>query len=172
LRVVEALTAASTYQPLEHAQVCLTDSAHFVTLSLLNVEYTDAPSTQPHPVSTDMMPCPYCGTLLPKDAENCTRCDWTRRATETAEPRASDAMAVLLSVVPGLGHIYKGHKVVGALLLFLVTPIAFAFALLAAFASAGFGLGILVFYWLGVMIHVWGIEDRVPPASVDQGEQY
>jgi len=119
-----------------------------------------------------MMPCPYCGTLLPKDAERCTRCDWTLRATETAEPRASDAMAVLLSVVPGLGHIYKGHKVVGALLLLLVTPIAFAFALLAAFASAGFGLGILVFYWLGVMIHVWGIEDRVPPASVDQGEQY
>jgi hypothetical protein len=145
---------------------------HLVTLSLISVEYTDAPSTQPQPVSTDMMPCPYCGTLLPKDAESCTRCDWTRHATETAEPRASDAMAVLLSVVPGLGHIYKGHKVVGAFLLFLVTPIAFVFALLAAFASAGFGLGILVFYWLGVMIHVWGIEDRVPPASADQGEQY
>ena len=43
---------------------------------------------------------------------------------------------------------------------------------LSAFASAGFGIGILVFYWIGVMIHVWGIEDRVSPTSVDEGEQY
>jgi hypothetical protein len=29
----------------------------------------------------------------------------------------------------------------------------------------------LVFYWLAVMIHVWGIEDRVTPTP-DEGEQY
>jgi len=116
------------------------------------------------------MTCPYCGASLPKDAENCTRCDWTRRATETAEPQASDAMAVLLSVIPGLGHIYKGHKLTGAILLLVVTPIAVVFGFLAAFASAGFGIGILVFYWLGVMLHVWGIKDRVTPT--DEGEQY
>ena len=79
-------------------------------------------------------------------------------------------MAILLSIIPGLGHIYKGHKVMGSVLLFLVTPIAIAFGFLAAFASAGFGIGILVFYWIGVMIHVWGIEDRVSP--VEEGEQY
>jgi hypothetical protein len=81
-------------------------------------------------------------------------------------------MAILLSIVPGLGHIYKGHRVMGAVLLFLVTPIAVAFGLLAAFASAGFGIGMLVFYWIGVMIHVWGIEDRVLPTQADEGEQY
>jgi hypothetical protein len=133
------------------------------------MEYTDAP-TEPQPISDDTMQCPYCGTWLPKDAESCTRCDWTREATTPAEPKASDAMAILLSIIPGLGHIYKGHKVTGAILLFLVTPIAIVFGLLAAFASAGFGIGILVFYWIGVMIHVWGIEDRVAP--VEEGEQY
>jgi len=81
-------------------------------------------------------------------------------------------MAILLSIIPGLGHIYKGYRVMGAVLLFIVTPIAVAFGLLAAFASAGFGIGMLVFYWLGVMIHVWGIEDRVSPISADEGEQY
>jgi hypothetical protein len=134
------------------------------------MEYTDAP-TQPQSVSNDTMACPYCGAILPKDAKACNRCDWTREATTPAEPKASDAMAILLSIIPGLGHIYKGHRVVGAVLLFLVTPIAIAFGLLAAFASAGFGIGMLVFYWLAVMIHVWGIEDRVTPAP-DEGEQY
>jgi hypothetical protein len=133
------------------------------------VEYTDAPA-QPEIVSTDTMPCPFCGTILPKNAQRCTNCDWTREATKPAEPKASDAMAILLSIIPGLGHIYKGHKLVGAILLFLVTPVAIVFGLLAAFASAGFGIGILVFYWIGVMIHVWGIEDRV--TTIDDGEQY
>ncbi len=59
----------------------------------------------------------------------------------------------------------------GGLLLFLITPIAVAFGFLAAFASAGFGIFILVFYWIAVMIHVWGIEDRVN-ATPDEGEQY
>jgi hypothetical protein len=145
------------------------DGSCDVCLSILNVEYTDAP-TQPEVISTGTMPCPYCGTILPENAEACTNCDWTREATKPAEPKASDAMAILLSIIPGLGHIYKGHKVTGAVLLFLVTPVAVVFALLAAFASAGFGIGILVFYWIGVMIHVWGIEDRV--TTVDEGEQY
>src|ERR1700720_2740198 len=103
------------------------------------MEYTDAP-TQAQPVSTDTMACPYCGAILPKDAEACNRCDWTREATTPAEPKASDAMAILLSIIPGLGHIYKGHRVVGAVLLFLVTPLAVMFAVIAAVASAGWGI--------------------------------
>src|SRR6202030_3771011 len=134
------------------------------------MEYTDAP-TQTQEISWDTKQCQFCGTTLPKNATACTSCDWTREATTPAEPKASDAMAILLSIIPGLGHIYKGHRVVGAVLLFLVTPIAIAFGLLAAFASAGFGIGMLVFYWLAVMIHVWGIEDRVTPTP-DEGEQY
>src|SRR2546427_6122455 len=79
----------------------------------MNVEYTDAPATQPASTEGDKKPCPYCGHLLPKDAQSCDRCDWTRGAPETAEGKASDAVAVLLSVIPGLGHIYKGHRVAG-----------------------------------------------------------
>jgi len=134
------------------------------------MEYTDAPP-QPEQISSDMMPCPYCGTMLPSNAESCPNCDWTREATKPAEPKASDAMAILLSMIPGLGHIYKGHRVVGAVLLFLVTPIAIVFGFLAAFASAGFGIGLLVFYWIGVMIHAWAIDDRITPTA-DEGEQY
>ena len=134
------------------------------------MEYTDAP-IQPETVDPFTMQCPFCGTTLPRDAEACPNCDWTREATKPAEPKASDAMAILLSIIPGLGHIYKGHRLVGSVLLFLVTPVAIVFGFLAAFASAGFGIGILVFYWIGVMIHVWGIEDRVTPTP-DEGEQY
>jgi uncharacterized membrane protein YphA (DoxX/SURF4 family) len=136
----------------------------------LGMEYTDAP-TQPEPVSWDTMSCPFCGATLPLNAQACTNCDWTLEATKPAEPKASDAMAILLSMIPGLGHIYKGHRVVGAVILLIVTPIAFVFGVLAAIASAGFGIGLLVFYWIGVMIHAWAIDDRVTPTP-DEGEQY
>ena len=80
-------------------------------------------------------------------------------------------MAILLSMIPGLGHIYKGHRVVGSVILFIVTPLAIVFGFLAAIASAGFGIGLLVFYWIGVMIHAWAIDDRVT-ITPDEGEQY
>jgi TM2 domain-containing membrane protein YozV len=134
------------------------------------MEYTDAP-TQPAPVSFDTMECPFCGTILPANAQACTNCDWTLEASKPAEPKASDAMAILLSIIPGLGHIYKGHRVMGALILFLITPTAIAFAILAAIASAGWGILTLIPYWGAVMLHVWAIDDRVPQKP-DEGEQY
>jgi hypothetical protein len=136
------------------------------------VEYTDAPTTTADADQGDKMPCPYCGHLLPKDAEACDQCDWTRKDTETVEGKASDAVAVMLSVLPGLGHIYKGHKLIGALLLLVATPMAVGIALLAATATAGFALLLLPLYWFGVMFHVWGIEDRVVTPERDEGEQY
>ena len=134
------------------------------------MEYTDAPP-QPEPVSFDTMECPFCGTALPANAQACTNCDWTLEASKPAEPKASDAMAILLSIIPGLGHIYKGHRVMGALILFLITPTAIAFAILAAIASAGWGILTLIPYWGAVMLHVWAIDDRVPQKP-DEGEQY
>lgn len=136
------------------------------------LEYTDAPPTETKPDDSDTMPCPLCGQPLPKDAQRCDRCDWTRREeSETAEGKASDAMAVLLSVIPGLGHIYKGHKLIGFLLM-TGAPLAVALALLAATATAGFGLGLMVFYWFAVMFHAYAIADRVTPGIKDEGEQY
>lgn len=136
------------------------------------MEYTDAPQPEISAVDATTMPCPYCGHTLPRDATECDRCDWVRQGKpDTAEGKASDAFAVLLSIVPGLGHIYKGHKVIGLLLIFAGTPIAIAVAALIATGTAGFGLFLLPLYWIAVMFHVYGIEDRVS-AGQDEGEQY
>lgn len=118
------------------------------------------------------MQCPQCGATLPKESKQCNRCDWVRPdAGETAEGKASDAVAVLLSVVPGLGHVYKGYRVLG--LLFLIGGM-FAVLLggLAATATAGFGLGLIPIYWFAVMFHVYAIPDRVAPGVHDEGEEY
>ena len=105
----------------------------------MNVEYTDAPAVEPEATTGDKMPCPYCGHLLPKDAERCDRCDWIRGASETAEGKASDLVAVMFSIVPGLGHIYKGHILAGLLWMLGAIPVGI-FVFLAAFASAGWDL--------------------------------
>jgi hypothetical protein len=131
------------------------------------MEYTDAPTQ-----IAETMSCPQCGRELPADAQVCDGCGWKREGDETAEGKASDAFAVLLSIVPGLGHVYKGHTMVGLLLIFVATPMAVGMALLAATATAGFAVLLLPLYWLAVMIHAYGIEDRVGPAKADEGEQY
>jgi apolipoprotein N-acyltransferase len=91
---------------------------------------------------------------------------------ETAEGKASDMVAVLLSVLPGLGHIYKGHKLIGLLLIFLGTPAAVGGALLLATGTAGFGILILPVYWICVMVHVYAVQDRVSPTAIPVGEEY
>src|SRR6266705_6323281 len=96
----------------------------------MNVEYTDAPTAALEATTGDNMPCPYCGHLLPKEAERCDRCDWARGATQTAEAKASDAVAVMFSIVPGLGHIYKGHILAGLLWMIGAIPVGILFALL------------------------------------------
>ena len=137
----------------------------------MNIEYTDAPVAAPEPSTGDKMPCPYCGHLLPKDAERCDRCDWVRDAAQTAEGKASDMVAVMFSIVPGLGHIYKGHILAGLLWMIGAIPVG-VFVLLAAFASAGWGLGLFFFYLAAVMLHAYGIEDRVVTPESDEGEEY
>jgi hypothetical protein len=136
------------------------------------MEYTDAPVTETTASERGTMPCPYCGHSLPNDAQRCSQCDWTRSATETAEGKASDAVAVILSVIPGLGHIYKGHKLLGALIMFVGTPMAILIAALSFTFTAGFGGLLLPLWWFGVMFHVWAIEDRIVPSKEDEGEQY
>ncbi len=134
------------------------------------MEYTDAPTLEP-PVSADTMECPLCGHVLPKNAEACDKCDWVRTHTETAEGKASDAVAVMLSVIPGLGHVYKGYKMLG--LVFVIGAFgAILLGGLAATATAGFGLALIPIYWFAVMFHVYGIEDRAASTAKDEGEQY
>ena len=134
------------------------------------MEYTDAPTLEP-PVTSDTMECPLCGHVLPKDADACDRCDWVRTDAETAEGKASDAVAVMLSVVPGLGHVYKGYKLLG-LLFFIGGLGALLAGALAATATAGFGAFLIPCYWIAVMFHVYGVKDRVAPTVKDEGEEY
>jgi hypothetical protein len=135
------------------------------------LEYTDAPTSEPA-LAADAMRCPLCGHTLPKGAENCDRCDWVHtHDTDTAEGKASDLVAVMLSVIPGLGHVYKGHRLLG--LLFVIGAFgAILLGALAATATAGFGLALIPIYWFAVMFHVYGIEDRVASAPPDEGEEY
>ena len=110
--------------------------------------------------------------MLPKNAENCDRCDWVRTPdADTAEGKASDLVAVMLSVIPGLGHVYKGYRLLG--LLFVIGAFgAILLGALAATATAGFGLALIPIYWFAVMFHVYGIHDRVAPTEKDEGEEY
>lgn len=135
------------------------------------LEYTDAPISETA-VAADTRSCPLCGQTLAKDAESCDRCDWVRTPdTETAEGKASDLVAVMLSVIPGLGHVYKGYKLLG--LLFVIGAFgAILLGALAATATAGFGLALIPIYWFAVMFHVYGIKDRAVPATKDVGEEY
>ena len=118
------------------------------------------------------MACPLCGHVLAKDAGSCDRCDWLWAPdADTAEGKASDLVAVMLSVIPGLGHVYKGYRLLG--LLFVTGAFgAILLGALAATATAGFGLALIPIYWFAVMFHVYGIEDRVAPTEKDEGEEY
>ncbi len=69
-----------------------------------------------------------------------------------------DRFSVVLSVVPGLGHIYKGHRLLGAILM-LGSVFAFFAAFLAGTASAGWGMLLMPLYWIGVMMHAYWLED-------------
>lgn len=135
------------------------------------MEYTDAPPSEAA-IAADAMTCPLCGRALPKDAENCDRCDWVRTPdADTAEGKASDLVAVMLSVIPGLGHVYKGYRLLG--LLFVTGAFgAILLGALAATATAGFGLALIPIYWFAVMFHVYGTRDRVAPTAKDEGEEY
>src|SRR5204862_7605219 len=107
----------------------------------MNVEYTDAPTAKPAPGDANKIPCPYCGHLLPREATSCDHCDWTRSATEPAEGKASEAAAVLVRMMPPLGHSTKGHVLAGFVRIGRAGP-ALIFAFLADRASAALRAGL------------------------------
>jgi hypothetical protein len=103
--------------------------------------------------------CPLCDATLSADnPDACPRCDWVRE-TDTRPGTGRDVTAVCLSVIPGFGHIYKGHRLLGAILMLGSFFAVFA-AMLAGFASAGWGMLLLPLYWGAVMLHVYWADDR------------
>ena len=117
------------------------------------------------------MNCPLCGEPLPENAKQCTKCDWVRGYEENAGLRdrvdRRDIAAALLSVVPGAGHLLKGHIYVGAALLMAVPVI-----LLMAFTfTMFFGWLLIPVYWMGVAFDAYLRPDLrglggLPPAPV------
>ncbi|MEA3211850.1 MAG: hypothetical protein QOE70_4907 [Chthoniobacter sp.] len=110
---------------------------------------------------TQTRTCPLCDTPLDenKPAE-CPKCDWHVGYREENLGSGRDVAAVLMSVIPGLGHIYKGHRMTGALYM-LGAVFALVACSVAATFTAGFGLLLLPLYWAGVMLQVFWLEDRV-----------
>ena len=81
------------------------------------------PTIDANPPVTETRACPLCGTALsPEKPDECSHCDWTR-GTPAHHGTGRDLTAVCLSVLPGFGHIYKGHRLLGALLMYLVTAL-------------------------------------------------
>jgi hypothetical protein len=113
--------------------------------------------------------CPLCNApLIAGHPAECTKCDWVAKPAPNAITHLGtfrDRAAVVLSVVPGLGHMYKGHKLTGAICT-LGAVFAFLACAVAATFTAGFGMLLLPIYWVGTMLHVYWIEDRciaLPP---------
>ena len=64
-----------------------------------------------------------------------------------------------MTIVPGLGHFYKGHRVMAAVA-FVGGVGAWIIAGVAATATMGLALGLLPLYWVALMMHVFWLEDR------------
>ena len=118
------------------------------------------PTTNANPPLTETRTCPLCGAaLLSDNLTECPKCDWVREEPKNPLAGFRGRVAVCLSAVPGLGHIYKGHRLLGAIIM-LGSGFAFAFCFLAGAASAGWGLLLLPLYWGAVMLHAYWTDDR------------
>jgi hypothetical protein len=105
--------------------------------------------------------CPLCGQKLPRGAKECTKCDWVlgyrhRKPITSGTPR--DFIAAALSIIPGTGHIFKGHAGVG--IAYMVGTLVAVFFIGAVWmVSMGFQLLVLPFYWIWVAIHAYFTPD-------------
>jgi len=103
--------------------------------------------------------CPLCGTDLNSDHPGeCPKCDWVsgyRHRTTGGTP--SDLAACLMSLLPGLGHLYKGHR--SGWFFLAGTAVAIFLAGVAATPTMGMGLILLPCYWLWVMVQAYWLED-------------
>src|SRR4026207_1021529 len=88
---------------------------------------------------------------------------------------AENIIAAMLSIVPGLGHMYKGHFVAGLIWLVLGMPIAIWIGILFGLATAGLGLLFPVLCWAALAIDayyvlVFCLCDWFPPTDEDADE--
>ncbi len=120
------------------------------------------PSTEAN-VSEKLVNCPLCSEPLRDNPNECGKCDWVKGYRQRQYGGGQrDMIAAVLSLVPGAGHFYKGHKLAGWLF-FFGTGGAIAAALLAATPTAGWGALLLPLYWVWVMMLAYWTDDLVVP---------
>ena len=95
--------------------------------------------------------------------------------TSAAQPsanlvKAENAIAALLSIVPGLGHIYKGHYEAGLAWMFFGMPLAIFVGILFGLATAGIGLLFPIACWTALTVDAYFEKDRrrhhrIPPTG-------
>jgi hypothetical protein len=73
--------------------------------------------------------------------------------------QARNEIAAVMSVFPGLGHIYKGYYLMGAGLLLLAPVMVFA-GLISGALTLGVGLVIPVLFWIGTGVSAYMIDDH------------
>lgn len=107
--------------------------------------------------------CPLChAELNAEHPDACPKCDWVANPgihSHTHHGTFRDRAATALSVVPGLGHIYKGYKVTGVIYM-IGAVFAVMVCSVAATFTAGFGLCLLPIYWVAIMMQVYYMEDK------------
>ena len=73
---------------------------------------------------------------------------------------AQDEIAAILSILPGLGHIYKGHYAAGFLWMFFGMPAAIWIGILLGLATAGVGLLVPIICWVGLAVDAYNEKNR------------
>ena len=73
--------------------------------------------------------------------------------------KSRDIIAAFSSIIPGLGHIYKGHYKIGFGLL-IISPFFVWAALILGFATAGIGLLLPIFFLICIGWHAYNMEDK------------
>src|SRR5689334_22292457 len=73
---------------------------------------------------------------------------------------AENRIAALLTIIPGLGHIYKGHYGAGFLWMFFGMPLAVWVGILLGLATAGIGLVFPIVCWVGLAFDAYNEKDR------------
>jgi hypothetical protein len=91
---------------------------------------------------------------------------------------AENEIAALLSIVPGLGQIYKGHFTIGFVWMFFGMPLAIWIGILLSLATAGVGLLLPIACWAGLAVDAYYRRDLhkhhwfLPTcAGADDGEE-
>ena len=74
--------------------------------------------------------------------------------------RERNVLAAISSVIPGLGHIYKGHFAAGLLVMFLGVPLAVWTGVLLSLATAGIGFFFPIICWGAVAVDAYYESDR------------